>query len=70
MGQLVNNYSLYWHLESSSKNLDLLLKDIEQHPGLYLHLSVFGRRDKAEKVNEKERRKAEKENEKLDKKNK
>ena len=57
IGQLVNNDSLYWHLESSSRNLDLLLKDINEHPGRYVHVSVFGGKDKETKRREKEKKK-------------
>lgn len=46
MGQLVNNDSLYNHLDSVSVNLDRLLIDFKEHPKRYVHFSVFGRKDK------------------------
>ncbi|HRH01958.1 MAG TPA: MlaD family protein [Bacteroidia bacterium] len=45
IGLLVNNDSLYNNLTSASKNLDKLLIDLNQHPGRYVHLSVFGKKD-------------------------
>ena len=44
LGQLVNNDSLYRHLDSSAKDLDLLLKDLKENPRRYVHFSVFGRK--------------------------
>ncbi len=46
LGQLVSNDSLYNNLESSSKNLSLLLEDLKIHPKRYVHFSVFGKKDK------------------------
>jgi len=70
IGQLVNNDSLYFHLESSARNLDRLLMDIEEHPGRYVHVSVFGGQDKDSKRREKERKKKEKELKRKEKNNK
>lgn len=44
LGQLVSNDSLYRHLDSSAKDLDLLLKDLKENPRRYVHFSVFGRK--------------------------
>ncbi len=41
IGMLINNDTLYNHLEKSSKDLDYLLEDIKQNPKRYLHFSVF-----------------------------
>jgi len=41
LGMLVNNDTLYNHLEESAKDLDYLLEDIQQNPKRYLHFSVF-----------------------------
>ncbi len=41
IGMLVNNDTLYKHLEESAKDLDYLLEDIQQNPKRYLHFSVF-----------------------------
>ena len=46
LGLLVNNDSLYNNLTSASKNLDKLIIDLNQHPSRYVHLSVFGKKDK------------------------
>lgn len=44
MGMLVNDDKLYNNLESSSKQLELLLEEIKNNPGAYFRLSVFGGR--------------------------
>ncbi len=41
IGMLINNDTLYNHLEESAKDLDYLLEDIKQNPKRYLHFSVF-----------------------------
>jgi phospholipid/cholesterol/gamma-HCH transport system substrate-binding protein len=46
MGMLVNNDSLYRKLDKSSEDLDKLLKDLRINPERYVHISVFGRRDR------------------------
>ena len=45
LGQLVNNDSLYQHLDQSAHDLDELLKDLKANPKRYVHLSVFGRKN-------------------------
>ncbi|MBN1157974.1 MAG: MCE family protein [Bacteroidales bacterium] len=45
-GQLVVNDSLYRNLNRSLASLDSLLIDLKEHPGRYVHLSVFGRKDR------------------------
>ena len=47
LGMLVNNDSLYNQLEGSSRNLNLLLQDLKAHPKKYVHISVFGKKDKS-----------------------
>lgn len=49
LGMLVNNDSLYKHLDMSAKDLDLLMIDVKAHPKRYLGISVFGGKDKSEK---------------------
>jgi phospholipid/cholesterol/gamma-HCH transport system substrate-binding protein len=49
MGLLVNDKHLYNHLDSASADLDKLLIDLNEHPGRYVHLSLFGRKEKATK---------------------
>ncbi|MCX7862594.1 MAG: MlaD family protein [Bacteroidales bacterium] len=41
LGMLIHNDQLYKNLESSSKNLDLLLRDLRENPKRYVHFSLF-----------------------------
>ncbi len=41
MGNLVKNDSLYYNIESASRNLDLLLKDLKANPKKYVNFSIF-----------------------------
>jgi len=43
LGQLVNNDTMYNELESSSRELKLLIEDMKLHPERYLQFSVFGK---------------------------
>jgi phospholipid/cholesterol/gamma-HCH transport system substrate-binding protein len=45
-GKLVNDSSLYTTLDSTSSNLNLLIKDLKVHPKKYISFSVFGKKDK------------------------
>lgn len=49
LGMLINNDSLYKNLESSSVELDQLVRDIKLNPQRYLHFSLFGRGAKQNK---------------------
>jgi phospholipid/cholesterol/gamma-HCH transport system substrate-binding protein len=49
LGMLINNDSLYKHLDMASRDLDRLLIDLKEHPKRYVHLSVFGKSDKPPK---------------------
>jgi phospholipid/cholesterol/gamma-HCH transport system substrate-binding protein len=49
LGLLVNNDSLYKHLDMASKDLDRLLVDLKENPKRYVHISVFGKSDKSPK---------------------
>jgi phospholipid/cholesterol/gamma-HCH transport system substrate-binding protein len=42
IGLLVNNDSLYYNLESLSGEIDKLMKDLQENPKKYIHVSVFG----------------------------
>ena len=66
VGQLVNNDSLYFHLENASLSLDRLLIDMEKNPGRYVHVSVFGGKDKEDKRREKEKKKLDRQQKKKD----
>ncbi|MCM1532004.1 MAG: MlaD family protein [Bacteroides sp.] len=46
VGQLLTNDTLYENLEKSSKQLSLLLQDLRINPERYVHISVFGRKEK------------------------
>jgi len=46
LGQLAKNDSLYVYLKNTSRDLDLLLVNLREKPGRYVHLSLFGRKDK------------------------
>lgn len=46
MGLLINDSSLYTNLDSTAYHLDVLLKDLREHPGRYVQVSVFGKKDK------------------------
>jgi len=45
-GKLINSDSLYISLSKSSEDLDKLLKDLRINPERYVHISVFGRKDR------------------------
>jgi len=49
MAKLMNDKKLYDNLERSSKELELLLKDLREHPKRYVHFSIWGRKDKKDK---------------------
>jgi phospholipid/cholesterol/gamma-HCH transport system substrate-binding protein len=46
LGMLVQNDTLYHHVEEAAKDLDLLLWDIKAHPERYVHVSVLGKKRK------------------------
>lgn len=46
LGKLLNDSSLYANLDSTSSNLNLLIKDVNAHPKKYVSISVFGKKDK------------------------
>jgi phospholipid/cholesterol/gamma-HCH transport system substrate-binding protein len=46
LGKLVKNDSLYNNLNKASEDLDKLMQDLRINPERYIHLSVFGRKDK------------------------
>mgnify|MGYP001582149630 FL=1 len=41
MGKMINDEKLYQHLDSLSVNLNELVKDLKEHPGKYVKLSIF-----------------------------
>lgn len=56
VGKLMNDPELYASLDKASENLAVLLADLKQHPGRYVHFSLFGR--SPEKMQEKADKKA------------
>lgn len=46
VGKLIKNDSLYNNLNKSSEDLDKLLKDLRINPERYVHISVFGKKDR------------------------
>jgi phospholipid/cholesterol/gamma-HCH transport system substrate-binding protein len=46
LGLLVNNDSLYYNLEALTGEMDRLVKDLQENPKKYIHVSVFGGSDK------------------------
>lgn len=48
-GQLLTNDSLYNNLSQSLESLDMLLLDLKQNPGRYVHFSLFGRKDNTDR---------------------
>lgn len=49
LGMLVSNDTLYRNLSELAGELDLLLKDLQEHPKKYVNVSVFGRSDRKNK---------------------
>lgn len=50
VGKLMKNDSLYNNLTKASEDLDKLLKDLRINPNRYVHISVFGKKDKAKPI--------------------
>ena len=46
LGKLMNDPSIYNHLDSTMNNASLLLEDLRLHPKRYVHFSLFGRKEK------------------------
>ena len=52
MGKLMKDQALYDNLNSTSKNLDLLMQDFRLNPKRYVNVSVFGKKQKEYEVPE------------------
>lgn len=48
LGKMMNDSTLYLNLNQSARDLDILLKDMQEHPKRYVHFSLFGGKDKSE----------------------
>lgn len=46
IGKMLHDKALYNDLQSSVNEMELLLKDMREHPKRYVHFSIFGRKDK------------------------
>lgn len=42
MGKMINDKELYENLNKTTKELNLLMKDMQRYPGRYVNVSVFG----------------------------
>ncbi len=45
-GKLIRDEALYDNLRASTKELELLMRDLKNHPKRYIHFSLFGKKDK------------------------
>ncbi|MFT3886103.1 MAG: MlaD family protein [Flavobacteriales bacterium] len=52
LGKLLKDDSLYNNLTAASHELDLLLEDLHTNPNRYVHLSLFGKKDKLPKLSD------------------
>ena len=46
LGKLMQDEALYNNLTNSSKELEELLREVKEHPKRFVHLSVFGKKEK------------------------
>lgn len=51
LGKLVKNDSIYNNLNKASEDLDKLVKDLRINPERYVHISVFGRKERKKPKN-------------------
>jgi phospholipid/cholesterol/gamma-HCH transport system substrate-binding protein len=49
IGKLFQDETVYSNLEAATRNLDSLFIDIKANPNRYVHVSVFGRKEKKDK---------------------
>lgn len=55
LAMLINDPQLYTNLENATYSLDSLLRDVEENPGRYVHVSVFGKKDERDKKKNKKK---------------
>lgn len=55
IGKLLKDEKLYNNLTKASKELEELLREVKLHPKRFVHLSVFGKKDKGYKANTEEK---------------
>ncbi len=54
MGKLLKDEQLYNNIEASTKEIELLIKDLKEHPKRYVHFSLFGKKDAPYEVKKEE----------------
>ncbi len=47
LGKLMQDEALYTNLNNSAKELEELLREVKEHPKRFVHVSVFGKKEKA-----------------------
>lgn len=47
IGKLLKDEQLYNNIEASTKEIELLIKDLKEHPKRYVHFSLFGKKEEA-----------------------
>ncbi len=52
LGLLIKDDSLYNNLRSASSELDMLMEDLRLNPNRYVHLSLFGKKDRLPKLSD------------------
>ncbi|MFN3876399.1 MAG: hypothetical protein ACK4L7_10865, partial [Flavobacteriales bacterium] len=52
LGALLKNDTLHANLQQASRELDLLLEDLRLNPNRYVHLSLFGKKDKLPRLSD------------------
>lgn len=67
VGRLICDEQLYANLNQASANLSALLADLKEHPKRYVHFSLFGAKDEADKQQAKVAKKEAKAQKKLSK---
>jgi len=45
IGKLMKDESIYNNIEASTKEIELLIKDLKEHPKRYVHFSLFGKKE-------------------------
>lgn len=50
LGKLLKDDGLYLNLENASKELEVLLREIKEHPKRFVHFSMFGKKEKEYKT--------------------
>jgi phospholipid/cholesterol/gamma-HCH transport system substrate-binding protein len=54
LGKLMKDDALYTNLEASTKEVELLVRDLKEHPKRYVHFSLFGKKEVPYESNQKQ----------------